>query len=116
MNIVHRSINTFQGMSSSVFKVARERFGQPRVLAGMKERAISGLKKQINYVEGVGKSVTKIFNAGVSGMKEATDLGRMLGNMGKSVIQSEFDGTDGTDKIFKILLQYVGTLIGFYEN
>lgn len=109
VDIVHRSINTFQGLPSSVFKEARARFGQPKVLAEMKERTITGLKKRVNNVKGVGKSVAKIFNVGVAGVKEAADLGGMLGDMGKSVIQSKFDGADGTERIFKILIKYVGT-------
>lgn len=111
MDVVQRGMDTFQGVTSSAFKVARILVKDPGKSAEPRKRSVPGNKKHSEFIGGLGKSVASMINTGVTRMEQATDLGLVLGKIGASKIRSEIDGTDGNDEIIQILVKYVGMYI-----
>lgn len=131
VNVVQRSMDTFQGVSSKMFEVARHRTRraksgatesaarsvvskaangtEPPNGAPVRAKVGDGRPKSSRFPAGLGGSVFDMIDTGIAGVEQATDLGLLLGNIGTQKIRSELDGKSGNQEIFKLLVKYVGT-------
>lgn len=133
VDVVQRSMDTFQGVSSKMFKVARRRTRRANGNAtGSATRAIAASKTanqplpvnsggastpvkprpKSKFPADLGDSMFKMIDTGLAGMEQVTDLGLLLGNIGTHKIRAGLDGKSGNQEIFNLLIKYVGTYLG----
>ncbi|VVC29751.1 Hypothetical protein CINCED_3A018298 [Cinara cedri] len=108
VDVMQRSVDTFQDVSTTVFQKARETIRSSRESVEKRSGGASGRRKRTGIVG----SVANFIDTGVAGMEQATDLGLVMANIGTSKIRSELDGTDGNKEVLKILVKYVASRIG----
>lgn len=136
VDAVQTSMDAFQGVSSKVFRVVRQKVSTaPRSIpvapsseersdenrsgsssSGAKDRPTATKKPTAvvnqpkrGLIKGIGHSVASILHTGIAGMEQATDLGFLMGNIGTHKIRASLDGKSGNQEIFKLLVKYAGT-------
>jgi hypothetical protein len=128
VNVVQRSMDTFQGVSSKMFEIARHRTRRaksnatesasrsvvPKAAdsaepANDEPRAGGGRPRSGRFPTDFGGSVFNMIDTGIAGMEQVTDLGLLLGNIGTHKIRAGLNGNNGNQEIFKLLVKYIGT-------
>lgn len=109
LTVVQAGMDTFGDVSARVYRtITPDR--QP--YSDTRQRSTDGSKpSNPGLVQTVAKSVVNMVGTGISGMKEVTDLGLLLGNIGTQKIRSKLNGDTGNQEIFQMLIKYVGTYI-----
>jgi len=114
MNAVKTGMDAIQSMSSRVFRTIR-----PRRYSDTSNDGGGGRKRSVpvarrwspdtSIIRSVSKSLVNAVDTGIAGVKQATDLGVLLGNIGRLKLMSGLNGKNGNREIVELLVKYVGT-------
>lgn len=115
VGMVQSSMDTFQNVSTTVFKAVKlNTTALPRSVrakspsdAGDPSAAVD--RPDRNLVGSWGDTMANIVNTGIAGMEQMTDFGLLIGNIGTHKIRAGLDGKDGNQEIYNLLVKYAGT-------
>lgn len=111
VGVVQNSMDTFQNVSTTVFKAVKlNTTAAPRsVRIKSPSDADDPSAADDPPDRHWGNTMATIVNTGISGVEQMTDFGLLIGNIGTHKIRAGLDGKDGNQEIFNLLIKYAGT-------
>lgn len=115
VGVVQNSMDTFQNVSTTVFKAVKlNTTAVPRSVrlkspSDADDPSAAAQPPDRNLVGRLGDTVANIVNTGISGVEQMTDFGLLIGNIGTHKIRAGLEGKDGNQEIYNLLVKYAGT-------